>query len=426
MAAKTLAEAFNLLDPLRPVTPEQVPQLFVQRPYSPVDRIKAHLQMTVAQANRPQKLLFVGHRGAGKSSELAYLSTLLQDEFWSIFTPLYDVFQSPSVNHTEVIFAMYLAMLESATQEEFIAKGVVSEGWEKLMEHIYRPLRDFLFSRDPIPADTETSITIKLSLLVAELETKIGTESFTRNQVKEKFEGRIVDILDNIKQLTHLLEQRSGKRLLFIVEDLDKFDLESTRRLFQEHARTLTDPYPSIIYTFPVAMRYHNGYMSIRHSFNNAYLLPNISLVHRNGETDRQGYETMAAILDRRMSPDLWAEGVKEQLIGWSGGHARTAVQLSQQAILNAVVDKAGQVERPHLEEACKALRADYMSLLKREQITLLRALHQDPNKDLDDTTPEKQALLENGSLLEYANTRGYWADVNPLVRELLVEKLEG
>lgn len=134
----------------------------------------------------------------------------------------------------------------------------------------------------------------------------------------------------------------------------------------------------------------------------------------------------MAAILDRRMSPDLWAEGVKEQLIGWSGGHARTAVQLSQQAILNAVVDKAGRVERPHLEEACKALRADYMSLLKREQLTLLRTLHQDPNKDLDDTTPEKQALLENGSLLEYANTRGYWADVNPLVRELLVEKLEG
>lgn len=423
MAGKTLSEAFNLLDPLRPVKPEQVPQLFVPRPHSPVEKIKAHLQMTVAEANRPQKLLFVGHRGAGKSSELAYLSTLLKDEFWTVFTPLYDIYQSPSANHTEVIFAMYLALLASATKNEYLAKGVISVGWEKLLEHIYQPLRDLLFSRDPIPADKEASITIKLSLLVAELETKIGAEAYTRSQVKEKFEGRIVDILDNIKQLTHLLEQKSSQRLLFIVEDLDKFDLESTRRLFQEHAGTLTAAYPSVIYTFPVAMRYHNSYIAIAKSFNGIYLLPNIGLVHRDGAIDPLGYETMMAILLRRTAPQLWAAGVLEQLIGWSGGHVKTAVQLSQQAILNAVVDKADVVKQVHLEEARKGMRNDYMSILKREQIALLRALHENEKKDLEDTTPEKQALLENGSLLEYANTRGNWAGVSPLVRELLANE---
>ncbi len=60
------------------------------------------------------------------------------------------------------------------------------------------------------------------------------------------------------------------------------------------------------------------------------------------------------------------------------------------------------------------------MVSLKKEQIELLRALYADPDKDLVDTNEEKQKLLFNGSLLEYANTRGPWAAVNPVVVELL------
>ena len=73
-----------------------------------------------------------------------------------------------------------------------------------------------------------------------------------------------------------------------------------------------------------------------------------------------------------------------------------------------------------HLQTAASRLRDDYIRLLRRDQIELLRRHCRNPNKDLTDNTDHKQALLYNGSLLEYGNTRGPWGDVNPIVAEIL------
>lgn len=419
MAADNLPDAFNELDPLRPVTPDQVDRLFVTRPHSPVQKMSAHLKVT-ADRGRPQKLLFVGHRGAGKSSELAYLSTLLGRRFLSVFTPLYETYKSPAASHIEVVFAIYLSLLKQATDEAIMRPGVVTDAWDKLLDHIYKPLRQFMFGAEPIDADKEASVSLKLQLLVVELEAKIGTESYTRNQIKEKFEGRVAEILENIRQLAQLLESKLDRRLLLIVEDLDKFDLESTRQLFLEHARTLTAPYPNVIYTFPVAMRYHNSFSEIKQAFDMVYLLPNVALKTRLGLEDGNGWETMRGILRRRVSPHLFSPGVQDRLISWSGGHVKSLIQLGQQAALNAIVDNADTIQEAHLEEARMVMRNDYQAMLKQEQVALLRELSDDMEKDLDDNSQAVLDLLFNGSLLEYENTRGFWGDVNPVVVELL------
>lgn len=98
----------------------------------------------------------------------------------------------------------------------------------------------------------------------------------------------------------------------------------------------------------------------------------------------------------------------------------KTLVQLAQQAILHAVVARANVVQPEHLAQAQQRLRDDYMVLLRSEQLVLLRQLRDDNDKDLTNVTSEKQELLFNGSLLEYGNTVGPWADVNPIVVELL------
>ena len=192
-----------------------------------------------------------------------------------------------------------------------------------------------------------------------------------------------------------------------------------------EHAGTLTAPYPCVVYTFPVAMRYDNNFREIEQNFDKAYLLPNIALKQRNGAPDEAGWQAARAILLRRADPGLFARNVLDALVKWSGGHVKTLIQLGQQAVLNAIVEDAGAVRFTHLEEARRTLRDDYMVILKREQISLLRQLHDDPNKDLDDTTPGVLELLFNGSLLEYANTNGPWADVAPIVTELLQRHAE-
>ncbi len=415
MTAKTLKEAFNALNPRQKITPDRVDELFVSRHHSPVEDMQIQLEMT----DTPLKLLFIGHRGAGKSSEMAYLSTLLEDDYLTIFVELYDVFKNRAVSHTEVIFAVMLRLLATATDESLIPHGVVSKTWDNLLESIYKPLRTYLFGPEEIPADKEASITLKLNVLVGELELKIGSESYTRSQVKEKFEGRMADLLEQVGHLSRLLEEALGRKLLLIVEDLDKLDLAVVRDLFQDHAQTLTSPHPSMIYSFPVEMRYDNAYKQIERGFDEAHMLPNASLTHRDGTVDAEGRKTMWNILLKRVDTALFADGVLDSAITWSGGHVKTLIQLVQQAVVKTVREKADTVQKEHLVEAKNKLRNDYVVGLKHEQLLLLQQLHNDAKKNLSDTTAAKQVLLGDGSLLEYDNTIGPWADVNPIVVEL-------
>jgi hypothetical protein len=416
MPAITLEDAFNTFDPLRPITVGQIPTLFVERDYAPTQELIAALTIT----RKNLKILFVGHRGSGKSSELTYLSTRL-DKYISVPVPLYDIFKGTSVNHVEVIFAMTLRLLEKATDSQVLPVGMVKEAWDGLFNDAYLFLKRYLFGEEVgIPADKQTTFGLKVNMLVTEVEARIGTEAYTRAQVKEKFEGRVNEMLEKMNDVARLLEKDTGKRLLLVVEDLDKFDLQDTRNLFYEHARSLTAPYPSVVYTFPVAMRYSNDFPEIKKSFDETYILPNIALSHRDGSPNEAGRAKMRQIFTHRVSEELFEPEVVEKIILLSGGHVKTLIQLARQTVLKAIVDNQPVVQIHHLTAAAAALRDDYASLLTPDQIALLRKQKDDPRKDLVGVGKEQQELLANGSLLEFGNTRGPWGDVNPLALELL------
>lgn len=413
--AENLRDAFNLLNHREPVRPEQIPFLFVKRAKTPTNALRVRLQLS----KKPQKILFVGHRGSGKSSELAYLKTLIDDEFLAIFIPIYDIFQAPVVTHTEIIFAMLVQLLKVATDENIVPAGVVTTAWEALLQNFLTPAWESLFGTQTLNKQTTPNISVKLSILVTELEAKIG-ESYTRNQVKEVFSGKIHDLLRNMNDLSRQLEQKTKRRLLLIVEGIDKLDPKTVRQLFTDHARTLTAPYPSLIYTFPIAERYNDQFHIIEQNFDGAHILSNIALKHRDQQPDREGQYTFIKILHKRLIPELFAKGVMDQLIHISGGHVKTLIDLGHKAIIQAVVDSDSIIQKKHLQQAIRETRDDYIAFLRQEQLDLLLACHKSEDKGLDDISPDKQALLFNGSLLEYSNTIGPWADINPIVVELL------
>ena len=81
MKATDLRQALNFLDPERPLYAEdQLRDWFVARPASPIDDLAILLQET----DDPQKVLFTGHRGSGKTTELAKLSQRLRDRFFIV------------------------------------------------------------------------------------------------------------------------------------------------------------------------------------------------------------------------------------------------------------------------------------------------------------------------------------------------------
>jgi hypothetical protein len=71
MVNRTLpwARIYNIFDPFSPLVPGQIDKLFVERPHSPLARLRYEL----GPDHLPQRMLLVGHPSSGKSTELARL-----------------------------------------------------------------------------------------------------------------------------------------------------------------------------------------------------------------------------------------------------------------------------------------------------------------------------------------------------------------
>ena len=58
---------------------------------------------------------------------------------------------------------------------------------------------------------------------------------------------RLSDLIDAINKIIIDAERELGKRILVIIDDLDKMNLEMSEKLFYEHGAELTQPICKII-----------------------------------------------------------------------------------------------------------------------------------------------------------------------------------
>jgi len=408
MRAKTLAQALNIFDPERPLKTEQELQdYFVERAMSPLQELALLLRHT----GRPQTILFTGHRGSGKSTELAKLASLLKDQFFVVDYSVKNVLNLFDVSYVDVLFSLAVRLIRAATERQVEVK-------EELLRHILDFTKEV--SKEVVIEERgDVDVGAELNFYVVKLEGKVGKETSTRTLVREKVEPRLSDLLENVDLLRREIERATGKRVLVIVEDLDKADLARARELFCGHALSLTSPRCCIIYTFPTALRHDNDFIQIRHSFSEPVVLPNFPVSHRDGSPDGVGLARLQKILTLRAEERLFTPGALAGLVGWSGGLARELIILTRRACLAAMEAEKSAIDEEAVEQAAARMRIDYEVLLTTEQLGLLRGVRERKRVENDEA---HRALLHNLSALEYRNGEGVWYDVHPIVRPLLEE----
>ena len=116
--AKNLKEALNILDPEHVLSSdEELNEWFVSRPNSPLEDLAILLKNT-----GPQKVLFTGHRGSGKSTELAKLAQELKDDFFIIRFSVMNVLNMFDLTYVDVILSLGLELIKNATDPDFGGK----------------------------------------------------------------------------------------------------------------------------------------------------------------------------------------------------------------------------------------------------------------------------------------------------------------
>ncbi|MFH1742404.1 MAG: hypothetical protein ABIH23_25655 [bacterium] len=412
MKATDLKEALRILDPERPLdTDEELDNFFVERSMSPLEDLIPMLQDTEGH----QKILFTGHRGSGKSTELAQLERRLAEEFFIIRYSVKSVLDLFDLSHLDIVYSLGFQLFEKTTSQEINVD-------KKVLKYVLECVLDFtkdITKETQVTANAEAGLGAQINFYVAKLSSKLGTEETTRKTIREKVGPRLSDLLLAIDLLSREVEKNTNRRVLVIVEDIDKTDIAKAKELFYGNATSLLAPRVPIIYTFPIALRHDNDFMQIQSNFPNPYGLPNIKTRARNGTLDEEGLGQLRNILTKRVDESLFTSESLNSLAELSGGIPRELITLARQACLEAIKSDAGVINENAVQPAASKRRRDYQVLLSKAQVKLLKQVEK--TKEIDNNE-DYRALLHNLSVLEFRNEDS-WYDVNPVVKPLLTRK---
>ncbi len=115
--AKNLKDAFNALRPEEPVSADDPEGFYVPRPIGHgIEQLKNWLELD-EQIN--SKLLFTGHRGSGKSTELLRLARDMEEHYFVVSYSVERVLDIQDITYVDVLLSM-ASQLVGMAQERSI------------------------------------------------------------------------------------------------------------------------------------------------------------------------------------------------------------------------------------------------------------------------------------------------------------------
>jgi hypothetical protein len=224
---------------------------------------------------------------------------------------------------------------------------------------------------------------------------------------------------------------RSERRLLIIVEDLDKLSIADARRVFIENSNLLTGLQANLIYTIPIFTFYSPDASALTAVFDHDFSLPMIKVFEPNWDR-ANGFDIVKDIVHRRVAKSAIDEDALDLLIIKTAGVLRHVFEVLQTASSMTTL-RAPPIQKKHIEYGLGRLKGNMglqialpqpaiAGVDKVEQLydklveyAKLRAT----GKKCPSTSDARvQVLLQSCALVEYNGAR--WLGVHPLVLEFL------
>lgn len=409
-------------------------------------RVTMAEQLRAAYAeNIDVSLLFYGHGGTGKSTELAKLSSELGDKFLIVRFSIKDHLDLVSFDANDLLLVIAEQALQAAQKAGL---GLANDALQDVHDFFSERTESLTTKRSSdlaVGGKVEAGINGLLPGLLKifasfSADLKIGEtrENTYVHRFKQK-PGALLTAVNGLLSAVRQSLRAQQQGLLLIVEDLDKLDLAPSRRLFVENTSRLRGLAASVIYTVPIFVVYSPDWGLISRSFTRSYGLPMIKVSESSGQRCQVGHETLLTIINRRLdhasATPAFALDAVELAIQKTGGVLQHLFEvLSMATEISGVklpisidaVRAALDIRRGELwsEITIPSLASEKLvGVEKVEQLYERLADHARANRagpgQPANTDPINQLLLRCHALIEYNGQR--WVGVHPLVEENLI-----
>jgi hypothetical protein len=411
--AKNFKDAFNKLG-LELLTKEDFSSYYVMRKDSPVSELKGRILIDDASS----KFLFSGLRASGKTTELRRLMFELENDYFVVYFSAMKELSLVDIDYKDVLLSMVLQTLRTIEEQKV-----------KLSEDIVEDMYDLLgqLSGEVVVSRVETKtrssgLAAKLSALVMEIGGKYSSEVETRKEIRTQTEHLIQDVIQRFNLLIVETQQKIGKPLLIIVDDLEKADLSLAEEIFYKHSYTLVQPSCKVVFTVPISLVYAPCWKQVEMNFiTPPYVLPLKSVKTRKGNVDEAGVDFLKKIVFNRVSSDLFEDEALTKLALWSGGVVVDFLRMVRDCCVKAQLRNLKKIDSDLALEAFNSLVDDYWRPLDEKYYPKLVEVYE--KKDFKNVKNDEDLrfLLYLLAVLEYDGKR--WYDVHPCVERILFEK---
>jgi hypothetical protein len=380
--------------------------------------------LDIQDAGEFTSLLFTGHRGCGKSTELHYLQHNWEQSYRVIYMEVDEETDINDVAYTD----LYLLVVKYV---EYSLRSIGLQPDRGIIKEIEQWFCD-ITNETVAKVDSSVSISGEATLsaeapflakLMVKLLAQIKVASDRKSTIRQVLERDFSRLKANVNLLLDdclrkLQNQDPGcKGILLIFDNLDRCPPNVANRLFFDYAPQLQELHCSVIYTVPISVLYSQN--NISNGFNRRYIVPMLGVYEYERDRDELAYKednlhVVASIVAQRVDLQkvFKTEADLLNLVRASGGHIRHLMQMMREACLTAIGRRHSQIEADDILYAINQLQFDFERQVPDTHYPAI-ARTQSTKKTSNDEIG--QLTLFNTSVLEYNGTHR-WNYPHPAV----------
>jgi hypothetical protein len=413
-----------------PLTQEDIGSLYVDMDdvrgqQQPVEILARKIEWAAAGEYTCQ--LLAGHRGSGKSTELARLRQVLETKqnCFVVSFSADDGLDRNDVDVPDLLLAVARVLCEQVHRQIGVRLGATK------IESFFAGLKSALKSELNL-----TAVRIKSSFV--ELSEDIKASSVYRRLIRQQAAPAMRELVealnDLISEATLVINRHNKSKLVLMVDDLDKLSAlpaadggkAQPERLFIDGAQELTSLRCDVIYTVPLDLAYaHHGGILLARYDGALSVLPMVRVRPRQPgagvvEGAEGGVGLLRNLVRKRLQSvelaeeEVFAKGILDRLIRFSGGQPHELMNLiSSAALLHGLPIGDDGARRVEVE-----LRRHYRRMLMAEYTPLLQEVRDHGELTRDEANERyRRELLSSRAILLYMNGEE-WYGLNPALED--------
>ena len=376
--------------------------------------------LQLRQPQQTQYILFCGHVGCGKSTELRQQSAKLHrpEAYCCVFLDVLVELDPHNLEYSDISVALAKRLLDQLDEQQVpIDTLFLTPLQDWFTEQVEQHQTTHAFACD-IKAGLQGKTGIPfIGGLFTAITAACKTNTLYKKELRRALKQSFGQFSQAFNQLVLHAEQQlqqtqQGQKILFVVDGTDRMRQADRQRLLIDDVYQLQQLHGCFIYCAPIGLIYQEN--SINQLFHYVCKLPMIKLADKGDHQPYQpGHTALKNMVYRRAAPELFdPPELVDTLIAHSGGHPRDLLRLLNYAFQAAEGDVFNQAA---VDDAIRQLASDYRRLLTTDDYAFLYQIDQAPS-DETNHSDQAQHLLYHLALLEY---NGFWWQSHPIIRTL-------